>query len=294
MCLCLSHSIMAKTFQPLTNFGSNPGELNASYLVDDNRTQKLILVLHGCGQSAENLARNSGLVNQAKQQGFAVLAIQQQASNNATTCFNWFSKTDQLKNSGETLSIMNMVAKAKVITGSQSVYVIGLSAGGAMASSLLAQYPEEFKAGAVVAGIPFPCANNLIKAISCMKSGTSLTAQQMANEIQDKQVKWPDLIVIAGNKDAVVNPSNASLMARQWQLLKSLSKTKKVEEQQYSISRWNGVNGQVTLIEIAGMTHGFPINGDKNNYEKSAPFILNTSFSTVDFLVESWIKLNKS
>ena len=39
-----------------------------------------------------------------------------------------------------------------------------LSAGGSMATSLLAQYSEQIEGAAVIAGVGYPCADNLVKA----------------------------------------------------------------------------------------------------------------------------------
>jgi poly(3-hydroxybutyrate) depolymerase len=43
--------------------------------------------------------------------------------------------------------------------------VVGLSAGGAMAAAMLAAYPERFAGGAIVAGVPYGCANTVGEAL---------------------------------------------------------------------------------------------------------------------------------
>jgi poly(3-hydroxybutyrate) depolymerase len=48
------------------------------------------------------------------------------------------------------------------------VFVIGLSAGGAMASAMLATYPEVFAGGAIIAGLPYGCATNVQQAFETM------------------------------------------------------------------------------------------------------------------------------
>ena len=52
------------------------------------------------------------------------------------------------------------------------VYVVGLSAGGAMAAAMLAAYPERFAGGAIVAGVPYGCANTVDEALRCMNPGS--------------------------------------------------------------------------------------------------------------------------
>lgn len=281
-----SGASLASEFKPLDNFGDNPGELTASYYQADKPQSPLVILLHGCGQSGEALAAKSGFLQQAKTHDFSLLLPQQKPSNNATGCFNWFSKADQERGKGETQSIVNMIDSMQLSTKAKSTYIVGLSAGGAMASSLMTLYPKKFEAGAVIAGIPYPCADNLIKAISCMKSGTDMTAKQLAQPLQKPDIRWPKMTVITGLDDKIVNPKNATLMARQWAYLTGeLNSTSSVE---------NGVTRQrfgigSELITITEMGHGFPVNPEVLGGGEEAPFVLKSSFSAADYLVSKWI-----
>lgn len=285
-----THQVKAQEFKTLNEFGANPGELSAKYIPATSSSNALFVLLHGCGQSAVELANQSGLSDLSKTKGFALLAVQQHASNNATTCFNWFSEADQLSGQGEALSIMNMINKTKQLNHSKEVYLIGLSAGGAMASNLLTQHPKEFAAGAVIAGIPYPCANNLIKAISCMKSGASNSAKQMAQELSSSTNDWPDLVIITGDKDQIVAPINSEQMAKQWRLMSAANQESKRHADGYSLQNWQGENNSVELITINNLGHGLPINATKNSTETPAPFVLDSAFSTAEYLVYSWLK----
>ena len=87
--------------------------------------------------------------------GFAVLFPEQQRANNANLCFNWFVPEDIRRDSGEALSIRQMIEAMVVAHGldRSRIFVTGLSAGGAMASAMLATYPEIFAGGAIIAGL---------------------------------------------------------------------------------------------------------------------------------------------
>lgn len=287
-------------FIPLVNFGENPGELLASYYVANSQTKsnnnvvhnKLIVLLHGCGQSGEMLSRQSGLLDLAKRHHFSLLIPQQVSTNNATACFNWFSKPDQTKEQGETLSIMNMLRTVQSQFDLQQVYIVGLSAGGAMASNLLSQYPEKFAAGAVIAGIPFPCADNLVKAISCMKSGSDLTAQQQAQSILaiNKGVtSWPQISIISGNNDSIVNPKNALNMAHQWRHLHQISEQPHTEKTSNVSTTYWGKLKNVELIQLNNIGHGFPVNPNIEGGGTVAPFVVETELSAAQYLVGKWI-----
>lgn len=281
-----SGQLFANEFTPMSDFGDNPGELKASYYQAKKDASPLVVMLHGCGQNGELLAKQSGFLAQAKQHEFSLLIPQQVKSNNATGCFNWFSKGDQAQGQGETQSIVNMIDKAQKATSATATYIVGLSAGGAMASSLMALYPQEFKAGAVIAGVPYPCADNLIKAISCMKSGTDMTAKQLAKSIHQSNVTWPQVTVITGEEDKIVNPANSELMAQQWGYLTGQPNATKVSEK--GITKLTFGNGS-ELITIAGMGHGLPVNPKISGGGHAAPFVLESPFSAADYLVNKWI-----
>jgi len=294
----LSHHSFA-AFIELKSFGENPGDLKASYYLpkmnDSNSSSPaLVVLLHGCAQQAEELAQQSGLLGLAKQYNFALLLPQQGLTNNIKHCFNWYSADDYTKDKGETLSIKNMVTTLKQKLASENVFIIGLSAGGAMASSLLVNYPELFTAGAVVAGIPFPCADGLITGISCMKNGPSQTTEELVTLIQKtntKQTIWPKLSVWTGANDSIVNPLNSSMLAQQWlQLSKIRSKPMVDKNSGYTITRWQNVDKevQVELVEVMKRGHGIMVNPKVENGGEVSDYLLASPLSTAKHLVEFW------
>ena len=143
----------------IAEFGANPGDLRMfSYVPENLQTAPaLVVVLHGCGQTAAGYDLGAGWSTLAQHYGFALLMPQQQLSNNGQGCFNWFNPEDTARGSGEASSISQMVAR--MVNDHQidahRIYVTGLSAGGAMTTVMLATYPELFAAGAVIAGLPF-------------------------------------------------------------------------------------------------------------------------------------------
>lgn len=279
-------------FTDLLDFGDNPGELTASYF-HSGGNQRLVVFLHGCGQDGQTLARQTGMLNLAGQYQFNLLVPQQLKSNNAMGCFNWFSSLDQNKDNGETLSIINMINKLKSNLHSTEVYIVGLSAGGAMASNLLSQYPSTFKAGSVIAGIGYPCADNLVKAISCMKSGSGLSPKVQAETVislNQAPVIWPQLVVFTGTKDTIVHPQNAHNMAQQWSVLHKVADKAKTEKQSGVSHTYWGDSHQVELIELIDVAHGFPVNPSQENGGTVAPFVVESDISAAQYLVNKWIK----
>jgi poly(3-hydroxybutyrate) depolymerase len=155
-----------------TGFGSNPGDLRMFSFVPGKLqpAPALVVVLHGCGQTAAGYDLGAGWSTIAKRYGFALLMPQQQSSNNVNGCFNWFNPEDTARERGEACSIRQMIARMVGDAGidPHRIFVTGLSAGGAMTSVMLATYPEVFAAGAVIAGLPFGVATNVREALNGM------------------------------------------------------------------------------------------------------------------------------
>lgn len=301
LCLILSFfstALMAKQlpehFINLTGFGSNPGELTASYFASGQTSNNLVVLLHGCSQNGEKLAIESGFLGLAKQQKFHLLIPQQSKKNNLQTCFNWFSPQDQQLDQGESLSLKQMIETLKKTTLSKNVYIVGLSAGGAMASAMLINYPDLFNAGAVISGIAYPCADNLTKAISCMRNGPSQTIEelvQQAKALKPKQKTWPRLSVWTGAQDKIVAPINALNIAQQWTNLHGIStKSPPIQHSGYQQSQWRSDNGivAVELFQIAEMGHGLAINDAVENGGIAAPFLLDAPLSAANKIIDFW------
>jgi poly(3-hydroxybutyrate) depolymerase len=92
---------------PYEGGGSNPSALRALLHVPPGLSPDapLVVVLHGCTQTAADYDHGSGWSELAERFGFAVLFPEQQRANNPNLCFNWFSPEDARRGSGEVESI---------------------------------------------------------------------------------------------------------------------------------------------------------------------------------------------
>jgi len=291
----LSNQVQAKIqFTALTSFGDNPGELTASYYSPTKKSDNLVVLLHGCVQNGEKLAEQSGFLGLAQTKNFTLLIPQQNEKNNIKTCFNWFSTQDIEKDQGEILSIKNMILAVKNKTKSNKVFIAGVSAGGAMTSVMLVHYPELFESAAIIAGIPFPCADNLIKAISCMRNGPSQATGdliRLADHANNETVNWPNLTIWTGTADKVVNPLNSTTLAQQWAGLKKLNSIPVVTQYSgYQTNQWrNDVKQNVVeLVMVDGLDHGVSVNSTLKNGGESGPFLLESPISAAINIVKFW------
>ncbi|MBA2398506.1 MAG: PHB depolymerase family esterase [Bradyrhizobium sp.] len=277
----------------INEFGSNPGALRMFSFVPEHLSPApaLVVVLHGCGQSAAGYDLGTGWSTLAQRYGFALLMPEQLASNNANTCFNWFNPEDVARDSGEAGSIRQMIARmvGDHNIDSRRIYVTGLSAGGAMTTVMLATYPELFAGGAVIAGLPFGIASNVREALSGMMQSPSRPATELGNLVRNASTHkgpWPKLSVWHGSADRTVNPANADEIVKQWLDLHGLphEPMSSGEIDGHPRDVWWNDDGE-TVIEsytITDMAHGTPlgINGNDEPYGAEGAFLIEAGISS--------------
>jgi poly(hydroxyalkanoate) depolymerase family esterase len=251
----------------------------------------LVVVLHGCGQTAAGYDFGAGWSTLAKRYGFALLMPEQQAVNNAQTCFNWFNPEDTARGSGEACSIRQMIARmvGEHKISAQRVFVTGISAGGAMTSVMLATYPEVFAAGAVIAGLPFGVATNVREALNGMFQSPSRPAGELGDLVRNASNHagpWPKLSVWHGSADRTVNPANANEILKQWLDVHQLPAAPMSEANVDGYPRqvWWNADGE-TIVEsytITDMAHGTPLGIADNDerYGAQGAFLIEAGISS--------------
>jgi poly(hydroxyalkanoate) depolymerase family esterase len=236
----------------------------------------LVVVLHGCGQTAAGYDLGAGWSSLATRYGFALLMPEQQSPNNANGCFNWFNPEDTARDSGEACSIRQMIARMAGDAGidPHRVFVTGISAGGAMTSVMLATYPEVFAGGAIIAGLPFGVATNVREALSGMFQSASHPARELGDLVRHAshhKGPWPKLSVWHGSADRTVNPANANEIVKQWLDVHQLPSAPMSEGivDGYPHQVWWNADGETTVesYTITDMAHGTPL-GVANNDER--------------------------
>jgi poly(hydroxyalkanoate) depolymerase family esterase len=277
----------------INDFGSNPGGLRMFAFVPEHlpRAPALVVVLHGCGQTAAGYDLGAGWSTLAARYGFALLMPEQTASNNANTCFNWFNPEDIARGSGEAGSIRQMIARMagdhKI--DSRRIYVTGLSAGGAMTSVMLATYPDVFAGGAVIAGLPYGVASNVREALSGMMASPSRPAGELGDLVRNASKHkgpWPKLSVWHGSADRTVNPGNADEIVKQWLDVHGLplAPMSAGEVDGYPREVWWNADGE-TVIEsytITDMAHGTPLgdSGHDERFGEEGAFLIEAGISS--------------
>ena len=277
----------------IRGFGANPGDLRMFSFVPGSLQPApgLVVVLHGCGQTAAGYDLGAGWSTLAKHYGFALLMPEQQRSNNANGCFNWFNPEDTARGGGEACSIRQMIARMVKDhqIDSDRIFVTGISAGGAMTTAMLATYPEVFAAGAVIAGLPYGVATNVREALSGMFQSPARPAGELGDLVRKAsthQGPWPKISVWHGSADRTVNPANADEIVKQWLDVHQLSSAPMSEGtvDGYPRKVWWNADGE-TVVEsytITDMAHGTPLGTAANDerYGTQGAFLIEAGISS--------------
>jgi len=185
-------------------------------------TPPLVVMLHGCTQSADDFAVGTRMNQLADAHGFLVVYPEQSNSVNPSKCWNWFKAPDQVRDSGEPSLIAGIVRDVAARHGvdTRRIFVAGLSAGAAMAVILGETYPELFAGVGAHSGLPYRSAHDIPSAMAAMKAGRSGIAkpkptQAKAARPRQTTAQAVPTIVFHGDRDHTVQHTNGAEIVQQ-------------------------------------------------------------------------------
>jgi poly(hydroxyalkanoate) depolymerase family esterase len=195
----------------------------------------LIVMLHGCQQSATQFAQGTRMNRLAEDKGYAVLYPQQLMSVQAQRCWRWYDRSTQ-QGGGETLALAALIGSVceQHPIDRRRIYACGLSAGAGMAAVLALNHPELIAAVCLHSGPVFGAGHTPMGALHVMRHGAAAQSdaailgvlqRRAANASPPTPAPMPVLpaLLIQGDDDQVVRPINQQHLTRQWLQLNGLA-----------------------------------------------------------------------
>ncbi len=200
---------------------SAPGLLSRDYALyvpaavaaNPHKQVPLLVFLHGCNQSADDVAVGSRLEQLADEQGLLVLFPNQTrpagssyplADGNGSGCWNWFLPDHQTRDAGEpaTLAAMTHDVMTRFAVDDRKVWLSGISAGADMATILAATHPDLYASVAPIAGCAYLTCSDV--------SGTA------AYDAMGERARVVPTLVVQGTADMVNNAAMGGTALAQW------------------------------------------------------------------------------
>ena len=243
-----------------------------------NQPMPLVVMLHGCQQTASDFATATRMNDLARRKGFAVLYPQQSASADAHRCWHWFDRRTQA-GQGDTRVLAQLVAavQKRNALDTTRTYVAGLSAGAALAALLALRYPDLVAAVGLHSAPVFGVADSALTAFQVMQRGAGTAGVAAARAALEAvptlsgKAGMP-VILLHGQHDAVVRRINLDQLSQQFEIINDGGASRAVPVRRSYPARvggrsprhaWQttttyaGRKPQVVRCEIAGLGHAW-------------------------------------
>jgi feruloyl esterase len=178
------------------------------------------------------------------------------------------------------------------------VFITGLSAGGAMTAAMLAAYPDVFRAGGIIAGLPYGAARDVQRALAAMKNAPQRTPREWGDLVRaasSVQRDFPTVSLWHGTRDHTVSLTNAEALLQQWLNVHGLERDAFTQSAVDGHIRrvWKNASGKVAveLYLIEGMGHGTPLKprpASRVRADTPGPFMLDAGISSSMHLATAW------
>jgi poly(hydroxyalkanoate) depolymerase family esterase len=172
----------------------------------------LIVMLHGCGQDADDFACGTGMNELAEKFHCLVAYPEQSPGANGSKCWNWFEQANHQRGQGEPALIAGVTQKivAEYAVDQARVFVAGLSSGGSMAVILGRTYPDLFTAVGCHSGLAHGSATDIYGAMLAMRNGADLDTLPKSGPAASVPI-----IVFHGDMDSTVHLKNSTGVVQQ-------------------------------------------------------------------------------
>jgi poly(hydroxyalkanoate) depolymerase family esterase len=253
----------------------------------------VVVLLHGCQQSAADAAAGTQLNTVADRAGF-IAVYPEKTVGGTQGCWSWFASRHQMRGSGDPATIAGITEEVLnerdgPVLDRERVYVLGLSAGGAMAGILGATYPDLYAAVGIHSSPQYRAARSLPSAVVAMTTGgpNPVAQGRLAHAAMGPRARVVPVMVVQGDRDRTVWPGNGERVVRQWLTTTGLASggslhpdfarpdASHVERSagglSYSVRRWHASSG-LAVVEfwlVAGLGHAWSGGAAASSYTEA-------------------------
>ena len=185
------------------------------------RRAELVVICHGCRQTAEEFAALARIAEHADRTGWLVLLPRQTTAANAWGCWNWF-EANTGRGAGEAAIVAAQIVAVRRAYHAkrERVWVAGLSSGGALGAVLGLRHPRLVRGVLAHSGLACGAASAAATALLVMQHGPDTDVARIGAEARDAQRDDPPLpvalLVVHGDRDGVVAPANGVGLVAQY------------------------------------------------------------------------------
>jgi len=217
--------VQAAQLAEIQAFGSNPGNLKMFVFVPEALppNSPLVVVAHGCMQTAQEIADISGWSELAEAQRFAIIYPQTSRENDSFAgCFRTWLPEHQERDRGEPLSVVQMLQWmfSHHSLDPRKVFITGMSSGGHLTNVMLATYPELFAAGAPQSSFPYKCALSFADVDPCCRGLVTHTREEWGDLARSGNPQYqgtrPRVSIWHGMEDPLLQVVNLDYQLEQW------------------------------------------------------------------------------
>ncbi|MDQ6917021.1 MAG: PHB depolymerase family esterase [Pseudomonadota bacterium] len=184
------------------------------------RRRPLIVLLHGCKQTPEDIAAATRIAAHADANDWLVLLPRQTSKANLWSCWNWFDGATSAGR-GEAAII---AAQIKAVRRShrvhpRKIFAAGMSAGGCVAAVLGLRQPQLFAGVFVHSGVACGAASAPLKAMSVLAHGADTDYESIGADARAAAPRGAlpvTLLAIAGADDHAVAEINTRQLVAQF------------------------------------------------------------------------------
>ena len=264
-----TEAVPTATLTEVTDFGTNPSNLQMYLYVPDNVTAHpaVVVAVHYCTGSGPAMYNGTEWAQLADTHGFVVIYP---SVTRSSKCFD-VASPQALKRGGgsDPVGIKSMIdwTVNAYSADTSRIYATGISSGAMMTNVLLGDYPDVFAAGAAFSGVPFGC--------FATTDGSEWNSACSGGTITHTPQEWGDLVRAAypgytgtrprmqvwhGTEDDVLRYPNFGEEVKQWTNVLGVSQTPAATDS--PVSGWTrtrygatGDRAPVEAISLQGVGH---------------------------------------